>query len=74
MLLDTLALSKGDKLNASFVQGQILCGELQRLAGRSWCQSAENPTPEILLGEEYTRREWRDMWDGLPLPAKEIIS
>jgi len=69
MLLDALELSQGDKLNASFIQGQILCGELQRLAGRSWCESAENPPDEVLLGEKYTRREWREMWAGLPLPA-----
>jgi hypothetical protein len=75
-LLAALQLAEGPKLTASWLVMDLLSRELQKLAGRRWCKSAELPVCEVLLGEEYTRRQWREMWKGLPMPpsAKKPVS
>jgi hypothetical protein len=60
MLLEKLGLNKGDTLTLDYITGDILSCELQRMAGRSWCRAQTHPLREVVLGEEYTRREWRE--------------
>lgn len=63
LLLDKLGLAQGDKLIFDFSTGQLLSGELQRLAGRSWCQEYDAEPCRELLGEKYSRADWDDMME-----------
>ena len=65
-LLESLQLATGDKLNAAYVERDLLSRELQRLAGRVWCEAVENPAKVELLGETFTWREWHDWKASFP--------
>jgi hypothetical protein len=63
MLLDRLDLGHGDVLAMDYSTGQLLSGELQRLAGRSWCEENDKEVCRVLLGETYSRAEWDEMME-----------
>ena len=65
-LLESLQLATGDKLNTAYDERELLSRELQRLAGRVWCKSVENPVRLELLGETFTWREWHDWKASFP--------
>jgi hypothetical protein len=62
MLIHKLDLADGDKFKVDYATQQILSLELQRLAGRRWCQDVDYPpaSVEVMCGQEYTRREFRE--------------
>ncbi len=65
-LLESLQLATGDKLNAAYVERDLLSRELQRLAGHAWCKAVENPVKVELLGEAFTWREWNEWKASFP--------
>jgi hypothetical protein len=65
-LLESLQLATGDKLNAAYVERDLLSRELQRLAGHVWCEAVENPARLELLGETFNWREWHEWKESFP--------
>ena len=73
-LLDKLQLNEGDVLKPDFYRGRLLSFELQRLAGRSWCEKADQPSAIIMAGEKFTKEDYRDYFEGYPLPKRVFYS
>jgi hypothetical protein len=68
-LLERLQLANGDKLIATYAERDLLSRELQKLAGRKWCKSVENPLVIELLGEKFNWPQWRAYMASFPKAA-----
>lgn len=71
-LTHRLGLADGPRLKPDFAARQVLSRELQRLAGRRWCRGMDQVARHECCGLTYTAGQWREMWEGLPLPGSKI--